>query len=165
MTPKETVNEPALGWLREETYIAAAEVEAEPSRHSSTASGGFLHHGQADLRNSVIEAFTVRNDARNKGDVALVFGDGTAINNLTCAFHNGLHGGETCRVQWQNGDGLLMDNTLVMHSCARASLRGSSLRNSVGCRAGPTPGWSVLTQCYESAHWRKGCESGAHPQH
>ena len=50
MTPEETVNEPALGWLREETYIASAEVEAEPSRHSSTASGGFLQHGQQILK-------------------------------------------------------------------------------------------------------------------
>ena len=38
MTPKETVIESTLGWLWEETYIAAAEVEAESSLHSSTAS-------------------------------------------------------------------------------------------------------------------------------
>ena len=43
MTPKETVNESAVGWLWEETFIAEAEVEAESSLHSSTASGDFLH--------------------------------------------------------------------------------------------------------------------------
>ena len=85
MTPEGTVNESALN----ESALP------ESSLHSSTASGDLLHHGsatsypegshhgQASLRNSVIEAFTGRNDARNKGDEAVVFDDGTAMDGLT----------------------------------------------------------------------------------
>ena len=181
MTPEETVNESALGWLWEETYIAAAEVEAESSLYSSTASGDFLHpgsatsypggshHGQAGLRNSVIVAFTGRNDARNKGDEASVFGDGTAMDGLTV---RSMHGGETCRVQWQNVD-VLIDNTLVMDSrdlvpqvrmprCAGRHFalqwdvtRAPHLRQSVLCSS----------RVAVRHHWLRNDGPGAHPQH
>ena len=140
MTPEETVNESALGWLWEETYIAAAEVEAESSLHSSTASDDFLrpgsatscpegsHHGQAGLRNSVIDAFTGRNDARNKGDEALVFGDGTCV--LCMAVRPVAFSGRT---------EMCSSSTPRTTTCAHASLRGSPLRTSVGRHAGPTP--------------------------
>ena len=40
MTPEETVIEHALGWLKEETYIAAVEVEAESSKRRHSARTG-----------------------------------------------------------------------------------------------------------------------------
>ena len=54
-----------------------------PTPRSATSYPEGSHHGQAGLRNSVIEAFTGRNDTRNKGGEALVFGDGTAMDGLT----------------------------------------------------------------------------------
>ena len=75
-TIEETVNEHALGWF-------------EGRNVHRSGGGGRVLAAQlyglqpADLRNSVIEAFIGRNDARNEGNVALVFGNCSAMDGLT----------------------------------------------------------------------------------
>ena len=61
-------------------------MEAKSSLLCSTVSAAMVPVTRKDpftVSNSAIEAFTGRNDARNKGDEALGFGNGAAIDRLT----------------------------------------------------------------------------------
>ena len=80
--------------------------------------------GKQVFFNSVIAAFTGWNDARNRGDEALVFGDGTPMDSSAVQSVADFMAEKRVAFKWQNGDVLLIDNTLVMHS--RDTLRASS---------------------------------------
>ena len=105
MMPEVTVNYSALGRSWKETFNTATKEEAEAAMQKQGTTFRWFPNGDCrtitvvlsairkDPRmgkhvffNSVIAAFTVWNDARNRGDETLVFGDGTP-------------GGETGRVQ------------------------------------------------------------------
>mmetsp|Transcript_115073 Transcript_115073/g.245835 ORF Transcript_115073/g.245835 Transcript_115073/m.245835 type:complete len:764 (-) Transcript_115073:91-2382(-) len=133
--PEVTDMSSAQGRSWKETYNVASREEAEEAMRKQGTTWEWLpsgdcrtttailpalrtnkRNGRHTFFNSIIAAFTGWNDARNVGERAVVLGDGSPVDGA--ALHAVARFMQERRVafQWRQGDVLLIDNTLVMHS-------------------------------------------------
>lgn len=66
--------------------------------------------------NQMVAAYTGWKDSRNDPRKAIVFGDFTAVPSKAMDIAAGLMEEMAVNVKWQNGDIMIVDNTLVMHA-------------------------------------------------
>lgn len=72
--------------------------------------------GRKVFFNSVVAVFTGWNDARNKGETAIEFADGTYLDPKLIAEAGKIMEEIEVAFPWQKGDFILIDNHTVMHS-------------------------------------------------
>eukprot|EP00928_Gymnodinium_smaydae_P041180 TRINITY_DN27876_c0_g1_i1.p1 TRINITY_DN27876_c0_g1~~TRINITY_DN27876_c0_g1_i1.p1 ORF type:complete len:780 (-),score=128.27 TRINITY_DN27876_c0_g1_i1:128-2209(-) len=125
----------AQGRSWKETYAVSSREEAEEVMRKQGTSWKWLPNGdcwtitaalpalKTDARtgkkvffNSVVAAFTGWNDARNCGEKAVVFGDDTPVPGDTVRAIAAFMAEREVAFTWKNGDVLMIDNGLVMHS-------------------------------------------------
>lgn len=74
-----------------------------------------LQDGRQSFFNQLIAAFFGWKDARNDGQKAICFGDGSPIDSTAMALAVSIAEDLTVDLQWQQGDVALVDNLRVMH--------------------------------------------------